>query len=210
VEAVTVTGAELGRVGEPAIRKVLLVDDHEVVLRSMARDFDREGVEPLKAANREEAMELFARENPELAIVDLFLRAPENGLQLLAELKAILQPPFCILVSAHMSVAHAVMGMKAGADDVFLKPFGARQAPERVSGESPSPEIEIQSLDQIEWEHIARVLGDYDGNITHAAEALGMYRQSLQRKIQKHAPRVLHADELPPTTPTSRRRRRPS
>ncbi|MAH56117.1 MAG: two-component system response regulator, partial [Aestuariibacter sp.] len=41
---------------------------------------------------------------------------------------------------------------------------------------------------QIEWEHIQRVLADNQGNISRTAEALGMHRRSLQRKLQKHSP----------------------
>lgn len=182
------------------ILSVLLVDDHEVLLKSIARQFEREGIEALKAKTRAEALQALITERPDLAVIDLFLAPPENGLQLLAEIKATEQPPFCIMVSAHMSVAHAVMCMRAGADDVFLKPFTAQQVLDRATQtvRPPElPELRAPTLDQIEWEHIARVLGDYDGNITHAAQALGVLRQSLQRKIKRHAPRVLRPDELP-------------
>jgi len=40
----------------------------------------------------------------------------------------------------------------------------------------------------MEWEHIQRVLADNQGNISRTAEALGMHRRSLQRKLQKHSP----------------------
>lgn len=199
-------GAELEHVSEHAeIRKVLLVDDHEVALKSLAREFVRAGIQPLKAMNRAQAMNLVAQESPDLAIIDLFLEPPENGLQLLSEIKSTEKPPFCILVSAHMTVAHAVLGMKHGADDVFLKPFTAGQVLHRVYGERPQLDLnDIPTLAQVEWEHISRVLGDYDGNITHAAEALGVFRQSLQRKIHKHAPRVLTGGETPPAPRTRR------
>src|SRR5690349_2888360 len=99
-------------------------------------------------------MRLVVEESPELAIIDLFLEPPENGLQLLSEIKSVERPPFCILVSAHMTVAHAVLGMKHGADDVFLKPFTASQALHRASGELPPFDLEIPTLAQVEWEHI--------------------------------------------------------
>lgn len=40
---------------------------------------------------------------------------------------------------------------------------------------------------QVEWEHIQRVLLVNNGNISVTAEALGMHRRSLQRKLQKHS-----------------------
>jgi two-component system response regulator RegA len=189
------------------VRKVLLIDDHELYLKSVARDFAREGIEVFKATNHEDALRLCKAERPDLAIVDLFLQPPEDGLELLKNLKAIDPNLFAILVSAHMSVAHAVMGVRAGADDVFLKPFAATQCLARVAGGRALPEAEQLTLHEIEWEHIARTLQDYDGNITHAAEALGVFRQSLQRKIRKHAPRVLPG-EGPATEPAPKKKRR--
>jgi transcriptional regulator of acetoin/glycerol metabolism len=40
-----------------------------------------------------------------------------------------------------------------------------------------------------EWEHISRALNDCGGNISHAAKALGLHRQSLQRKLRLRAAR---------------------
>jgi two-component system response regulator RegA len=179
------------------VERVLLVDDEELGLKSLVRDFVRAGLTPLTARTCASALDIVVQHRPRLAIVDLFLEPPDNGMRLVAEIKAFDPKIFVILVSAHMSVAHAVMAIRAGADDVFLKPFKAKQALHRMTGGPPPPELEIPTLEQIEWEHIARVLGDYNGNISHAAEALGVFRQSLQRKIQRHA-RVLKSEECEP------------
>jgi two-component system response regulator RegA len=52
-------------------------------------------------------------------------------------------------------------------------------------------EVERQCLpvQQIEWEHIQRVLLNHDGNISSAARALNIHRRTLQRKVRKHMPR---------------------
>ena len=189
------------------VRKVLVIDDHEMYLKNVARDFARAGVQVFKAKNHEEALRVCKAEHPDLAIVDLFLQPPEDGLELLKNLKAIDPNLFAILVSAHMSVAHAVMGVRAGADDVFLKPYAATQCLARVAGGPALHESEKVTLQDIEWEHIARTLQDYDGNITHAAQALGVFRQSLQRKIRKHAPRLL-ATAAEPTDEKPKKKRR--
>ena len=38
---------------------------------------------------------------------------------------------------------------------------------------------------RVEWEHINRVLADCGGNVSKAAQALGIHRRSLQRKLSK-------------------------
>jgi two-component system response regulator RegA len=179
------------------VRKVLLVDDHEMYLKYWAREFVRAGVAVCSATTKASALSVAHQERPDLAMVDLFLTPPETGIDVIRALKDELPQTFCILVSAHMSVAHALLGVRAGADDVFFKPFGAKQAIARVEhGVLQRPEESTPTLSQIEWEHIARALHDHAGNISAAAESLGVYRQSLQRKIQKHAPRVLTHDPL--------------
>ncbi|HSP48033.1 MAG TPA: helix-turn-helix domain-containing protein, partial [Clostridiaceae bacterium] len=45
-------------------------------------------------------------------------------------------------------------------------------------------EFKICSLEDIEKEHIMRVLAYKDGNISHAAQVLGIGRNTLYRKIE--------------------------
>ena len=44
----------------------------------------------------------------------------------------------------------------------------------------------VPSLARVEWEHIQRVLTDCSGNISQAAQKLGIHRRSLQRKLAKY------------------------
>jgi two-component system response regulator RegA len=46
----------------------------------------------------------------------------------------------------------------------------------------------LMSAEQIEWEHIQRVLLAQGGNISQTARLLGMHRRTLQRKLLKHRP----------------------
>jgi two-component system response regulator RegA len=178
------------------VRKVLLVDDHDMYLKYWTREFTRAGVAVVTATSQEAAVDALESETPDLAIVDLFLTPPESGIDVIKAIKRADGGIFCALVSAHMSVAHAVAGVRAGADDVFFKPFGAKQVIARVeSGDvGLSPDGSVPTLEQVEWEHISRVLQDHGGNISQAAAALGVFRQSQQRNIAKHAPRVLVPD----------------
>jgi len=189
------SAARMTEAQRPSVERVLLVDDHEMYLKYCSREFVRAGVMVASAQTLADAVELVRSDEFDVAIVDLFLAPPENGLAVIRALKELDPDMFCILVSAHMSVSHALMGIRAGADDVFAKPFGARQVIARVErGVIDEPTPETPTLHEVEWEHISRVLHDHQGNISQAAESLGIFRQSLQRKIQKYAPRVLASD----------------
>ena len=55
---------------------------------------------------------------------------------------------------------------------------------DRLTAAEGAP-VQTPSLARVEWEHIQRVLTDCEGNITKAAERLGIHRRSLQRKLAK-------------------------
>ncbi len=168
-----------------AARSVLLVDDSMLQLRAWARDLQADGRIVFTATTTAQAMEIVRHEHPEVAIVDLFLGA-DDGLALTRELKALDGNLFVVVVSGDMSVAHAMASVRAGADDVLVKPFIARDIVRRIeSGELVDPDRTSLTLEQIEWEHISRALIESGQNITQAAERLGIYRQTLQRKLRK-------------------------
>jgi len=166
-------------------RSVLLVDDSQLQIRAWARDLEADGRQVLCAANNEEALTAVRTAHPDVAIVDLFL-GHDDGVELVRQLKALDPTLFVVLVSGDMSVAYAMAAVRAGADDVLVKPFIARDVVRRIeSGELVDPERAALTLEEIEWEHISRALVESGQNITQAAERLGIYRQTLQRKLRK-------------------------
>lgn len=173
-----------------AVQTVLLVEDFPPLLRRWTRELQNAGKRVLAATNGEAALELIRDARPDIAVVDLFL-ASENGVNLIRTLKEQDTGLYAILVSAHVTVAYAIAAMRAGADDVLFKPGSLRYVMDCVEkGVDPEPDEQWgPTLEQLEWEHISRVLLDCDGNITHAAERLGIYRQTLQRKLRKHVPK---------------------
>ena len=187
--AFAVAGTDMHK-GRVAIRRVLLVDDSATVLRAWSLSCTDKRA--LCASSRAIALELAKRERPDLAIVDLYL-GRETGLDVIRDLRAAKIDAFIVLVSAHISVEYAMLAMQAGADDCYDKAVSLKQIIRRVeSGLRPEPALQkVPTLKEVEWRHIARVLSDCGGNISHAADVLGEHRQSLQRKIRRHAPGAL-------------------
>lgn len=156
------------------------------------RELQHAGKRVLAASNGDAAIELVRDAKPDVAIVDLFLTS-ENGVNVIRRLREKDNALYAILVSAHLSVAYAIAAMRAGADDVIFKPGSLKSVIESVENgvdhDHEPDDPAGPTLDQLEWEHISRVLLDCEGNITHAAERLGIYRQTLQRKLRKYMPR---------------------
>lgn len=173
---------------------ILLVDDDERFRSRMARAFDERGYEVQQAEGYEPAVAIASRESTEYAVVDL--RMPgKSGLEVVRELHRIDPATKIVVLTGYGSIATALEAVRLGATHYLTKPAdvdeiiasfdrGAKSEGEptaTVPGELP----QTPSLARVEWEHIQRVLTDCDGNITKAAERLGIHRRSLQRKLAK-------------------------
>lgn len=102
-----------------------------------------------------------------------------------------------IVLTGYGSIATALSAVRLGADDFLTKPADADQLmaayekmeSDTISSQQIAPEPSIPTLGRVQWEHIQRVLGDCNGNISQAARLLGVHRRSLQRKLSKYPPR---------------------
>ena len=85
--------------------------------------------------------------------------------------------------------AAAVEAMRKGAVNYLCKPVTADQIIDGFEPDNHEPTLRSQppSVEELEWEHIQRVLAENDGNISATARALNMHRRTLQRKLGKHS-----------------------
>ncbi len=173
---------------------VLLVDDDEILRRTLARAFKRRGYQALTAGNHAEAMEQIRQEAPDMAVIDLKMPGP-GGLELLQDIKAHDATIQVVVLTGYGSIATAIEAVRLGATyyvpkpadaDDILAAFERGAAPPLQAAET---DYKAPSLARAEWEHINRVLADCGGNISEAARRLGVHRRSLQRKLQKYPPK---------------------
>ena len=54
------------------------------------------------------------------------------------------------------------------------------------SGREGSPRLEDMSLEEVEAFLIKKALARYNGNVSHAANALGLSRSALYRRLQRY------------------------
>jgi DNA-binding NtrC family response regulator len=101
---------------------VLIVDDEELIRRSLRMALEAEGYQVTTAKSGSEARSLLEREPPDCAIFDLRL-GDANGLELLRAAR--LQTPGlkAIMITAHGDVDSAVQALRLGAYDFIRKPF---------------------------------------------------------------------------------------
>lgn len=173
-------------------KRILIIDDDLHLSQVLARSLERQGYQARIAVNGQEALAQAAGFIPEWITLDLRLEQ-ESGLGLIRELKTRLPDCRIVMLTGYASIPTAVEAIKLGAHNYLHKPatlqelIAAFDETELVSEELP--ESEVMSVDRLEWEHIQRVLNEHQGNISATARALNMHRRTLQRKLQKYAPR---------------------
>lgn len=170
----------------------LLVDDDDIFRERVAKAITRRGFSVVHAASADEAVTCAADATIKHAVIDL--RMPGgSGLDLIPRLTEMHPEMKVVVLTGYGSIATTQMALKRGAFAYITKPCdvdGILAAfDDKGFSDDKGLTIQAPSLAQVEWEHIQRVLNDCEGNISHAAKALGMNRRSLQRKLLK-SPRL--------------------
>lgn len=168
-------------------RTLLIVDDDERFRTRLLRAFRDRGYRVSAAEDYDRALAIARADPPDMALVDLRLPG-KSGLDLVRDLKDVDPAINIVVLTGYGSIATAVESVRLGATSYLTKPVDADQIleafanPPRSDARRPLP---VQSLARVEWEHLQRVLADCGGNVTQAAQLLGIHRRSLQRKLAK-------------------------
>ncbi|MFS1703588.1 response regulator [Aestuariibacter sp. GS-14] len=171
---------------------LLIIDDDENYTRILKRRFEQVTDLQLMCFKRASEALKFTPASPVFGILLDMMMEDETGLDFVAPLQTHFTPQHLIIMTGYASIATTVTAIKRGATDYVAKPIAFKALLEKlglVTGDNTSSIVPAPlTAAQLEWEHIQRVLTDHQGNITRAAEALGMHRRSLQRKLQKYSP----------------------
>jgi two-component system response regulator RegA len=125
---------------------------------------------------------------PEYAVIDLRI-GHESGLELVKKLISLDANTACVMLTGFASIATAVEAIKLGAVHYLTKPANADEILNALHKNEGDSTVSISenplSVKRLEWEHLQKILMQYDGNISAAARALNMHRRTLQRKLDK-------------------------
>ena len=88
-----------------------------------------------------------------------------------------------VLITAYADVRLAVRGLKNGAVDFVTKPWDNDELV-RVLKDAVDKTDDVTPLHELEREHVRKVVDKCNGNMSKAAELLGITRQTLYRKYQ--------------------------
>ena len=154
----------------------------------LANAIKKRGYNVIIAHDLQQAMQLADEQHPEFALVDLRI-GQDSGLSVIKSLVESGQDIRIVVLTGYASISTAVESIKLGAVHYLTKPAEVDDILAALYHDQGNADIDLQSRPmstrRMEWEHLQKVLSDYDGNISAAARAMGMHRRTLQRKLQK-------------------------
>ena len=110
--------------------RILIVEDEESVLDPLELLLSKEGFTIETARDGREALEKFAKTNPDLILLDLML--PEvSGTEVCRQIRTKSQVPI-IMLTAKDTEVDKVVGLELGADDYVVKPYSKAELVARI------------------------------------------------------------------------------
>jgi UDP-3-O-acyl N-acetylglucosamine deacetylase len=103
-------------------KKVLIVDDEEGVVESIAGVLEDEGFQVTTARSGEDAIRVFQQEEPDVTLLDIWMPGMD-GIEILKRLKGIAPECQVIMISGHATISTAMTSVQLGAFDFIEKPL---------------------------------------------------------------------------------------
>ncbi len=178
-------------------RSLLIVDDDPPFRDRLARAMAARGFEVATAGSVAAGIAAARAAPPAFAVLDLRL-ADGSGLDIVSALHDARPDARVVMLTGYGNIATVVAAVKAGVLDYLAKPADADQVEAALlasDGVLPPPPDHPMSADRVRWEHIHRVFEQCDRNVSETARRLTMHRRTLQRILNKRAPRESPSDK---------------
>lgn len=167
---------------------IVVVDDNSAILTALRICLDSTFERVITLASPDSLPATLQQEKVSIVLMDmnftLGMNTGQEGLTWLRTLRHLHPQLPVVLITAYADVQLAVKCLKAGASDFVTKPWDNDELL-RTLKDAVDKGQEIQSLDELERNHVKRVVDHCHGNISRAAELLGITRQTLYAKLHR-------------------------
>ncbi len=173
------------------LKKLVIVDDDAPFRERLGRSFEKKGFLVETFDSYSDCLNRCFEVKFDYAVIDMRLE-DGSGLELIKKIKEISPSTKSLLLTGYGNIATAVAAIKTGAVDYLPKPAEIDQIFDALTNSDkilPPPPENPMTADRIRWEHIQRVFILCKRNVSETARRLRMHRRTLQRILNKHAPR---------------------
>ena len=172
-------------------KNLIIIDDDLPFRERLSRSMEKKGFAVESFASFKDGLSRLKTNKFDYAIVDMRLE-DGSGLELIKEIQKISPETKSLLLTGYGNIATAVAAIKSGAIDYLPKPAEIEQIYDALTNSKeilPPPPENPMTADRIRWEHIQRVFIQCNRNVSETARRLRMHRRTLQRILNKHAPK---------------------
>lgn len=167
---------------------ILVVDDNPAILTAVRICLDGVFRRVLTHNSPETVLAAMQQEHVDVVLLDmnfsLGINSGKEGMMWLQAIHRRHPDVPIVLMTAYSDVRLAVRGLKGGAADFVVKPWENDELV-RVLKDAVDSSRDVVSLEQLETEHVRKVVDRCGGNVSKAAELLGITRQTLYAKMKK-------------------------
>lgn len=166
---------------------LLAVDDNPAILTALRICLAGMFARTVTLSAPDGILAAIEREHPDAVLLDMnFAPGVNSGRDGLLWLRAIAKrfPTLpVVLVTAYADIQLAVEGMQNGAADFVTKPWDNDELAAKLRN-AISRSRRVEPLSSMERNHVRRAVEQCGGNMTRAAEMLGITRQTLYAKMK--------------------------
>ena len=168
---------------------IVVVDDNSAILTALKICLATEFEHIITLSSPDTLVATLAKESAVDAVLldmnfSLGVNTGMDGLFWLRTIKKLHPNTPVILITAYADVQLAVKGLKYGAADFVTKPWDNDKLITTLH-DAIDKNREVMPLEQMELEHVQRAMEQCHGNVSKAAEMLGITRQTLYKKLKK-------------------------
>lgn len=166
---------------------IVVVDDNPAILTALRICLDSTFERVITLASPDSLPATLQQEKASIVLMDmnftLGMNTGQEGLTWLRTLRHLHPQLPVVLITAYADVQLAVKCLKAGASDFVTKPWDNDELI-RTLRDAVEKNRVVVPLDKMEQQHVHRVVEQCHGNMSRAAELLGITRQTLYRKMK--------------------------
>lgn len=167
---------------------ILVVDDNPAILTAVKICLDGVFERIITLSNPDTIISLLLQEHVDIILLDmnfsLGVNSGQEGMIWLTTIHRKHPDIPVVLVTAYADIQLAVRGLKNGAVDFVTKPWDNDDLIRKLK-DAVDNSKEVVPLEELEKEHVKKVVDKCNGNMTKAAELLGITRQTLYKKYQQ-------------------------
>lgn len=176
------------------MKKIIVADDEELILRLVSDFLRNEGYEPLQAADGDRALELYA-DNPDTALIILDIMMPGvDGWEVCRRIREKSNVPI-IMLTARSQEFDELMGFDSGADDYVTKPCSPSVLMKRVAAllrrDSSPADNKVLSIDDLRLDNFAHEVWLSGKSVT-----LTLKEYSILQKLLGSPGRVFSREQM--------------